>query len=125
MSTDGSETLINVHSDNNVTLIEDVLEALTFGSVLVESGLEHDYATDVLLDFRGGEQKFSIGTDVFSSRLNSDSIEFGDHGGRCFISSQDSFSGSGERVCSGNEFGFKVSSSDLLRHGLDGVRSLN
>jgi hypothetical protein len=124
VSTDGSETLINVHTDNNVTLIEDVLEALTFGSVLVESGLEHDNATDVLLDFRGSEQKFSVGTDVFSRGLNSDSIELGDHSGGSFISSQDSLTGGSECACGLDKLSFEVFSSDLLGHGLDGVLSL-
>lgn len=52
---DGGETLVNVHSDNNVALVEDVLEALTVSGGLVKSRFKHNDSTDVLLDIRSSE----------------------------------------------------------------------
>jgi hypothetical protein len=52
---DDGETLVNVHSDNNVALVEDVLEALTVSGGLVKSRFKHNDSTDVLFDIRSSE----------------------------------------------------------------------
>jgi hypothetical protein len=117
-SSHNDNTLVDLDSSKDSTAVEELDKVSAISSSLGEGVLEHNDSRNALLDLRGSEEKFSVGSGIFGSVFNSDSFESLSDGTGRLIGSKDSLTSHSDLLGVLDKLGFESVSGVSADHSV-------